>query len=125
MQQNFTQEDVILYIYNELDPEKKSAIELAIATDPELLVFFQESLLMLNQLDKIDFEIIFVTAHDAYAIRAFKYSAVDYLLKPIDLDELDTAIKRLEQKRSLSIPSMDNLQFLILLKITQYQYIIQ
>ncbi len=56
MQQNFTQEDVILYIYNELDPEKKSAIELAIATDPELLVFFQESLLMLNQLDKIQDE---------------------------------------------------------------------
>ena len=56
MQQNFTQEDVILYIYNELDPGKKPAIELAIATDPELLVFFQESLLMLNQLDKIQDE---------------------------------------------------------------------
>lgn len=56
MQQNFTQEDVILYIYNELDPERKSAIERAIATDPALLVFFQESLLMLNQLDKIQDE---------------------------------------------------------------------
>ncbi len=59
------------------------------------------------------FDIIFTTATDKHALKAIKYSACDYLLKPIDLDELDTAIKRLEQKRSLSIPSMDNLQFLI------------
>ncbi len=59
------------------------------------------------------FDIIFTTATDKHALKAIKYSACDYLLKPIDLDELGTAIKRLEQKRSLSIPSMDNLQFLI------------
>lgn len=53
MQQNFTQEDVILYIYNELEPEKRAAIEQAIATDAELLVFFQETLLVVNQLNSI------------------------------------------------------------------------
>ena len=53
MQQNFTQEDIILYIYNELDPSKRADLEMAIATEPELLTFFQESLLMVHQLDQI------------------------------------------------------------------------
>ena len=54
MPQNFTQEDVILYIYNELDPERRKEVELAIATDPELLTFFQESILMVHQLNQIE-----------------------------------------------------------------------
>jgi hypothetical protein len=56
MQQNFTQEDIILYIYNELDPSKRADLEMAIATNPELLTFFQESLLMVHQLDQISDE---------------------------------------------------------------------
>jgi two-component system LytT family response regulator len=39
---------------------------------------------ILNQLDKIDFKLIFITAFDKFAIDAFRYSALDYLLKPID-----------------------------------------
>jgi hypothetical protein len=54
MQQDFTQEDVILYIYNELDTERRKEVELAIATQPELLVFFQESILMVHQLNQIE-----------------------------------------------------------------------
>lgn len=53
MQHNFTQEDVILYIYNELDSDKRKNVEFAIATDPELLKFFQESMVMFHQLDQI------------------------------------------------------------------------
>jgi hypothetical protein len=53
MQQNFTQEDIILYIYNELDPLKRADLELAVATNPDLLTFFQETLLMVHQLDQI------------------------------------------------------------------------
>ncbi len=53
MQHNFTQEDVILYIYNELDNSKRPAIEMAIATDPELLKFFQQATLLAHQLDLI------------------------------------------------------------------------
>lgn len=53
---------------------------------------------LLNQLQPIDFKVIFVTAFDNYAVRAFKYSAVDYLLKPVDIDDLRAAISRVEKK---------------------------
>ncbi len=39
-----------------------------------------------------DFDVIFVTAHDEYAIRAFKFAAADYMLKPIDIDDLEHAV---------------------------------
>lgn len=53
---------------------------------------------LLNQLQPITFQIIFVTAFDNYAIRAFKYSALDYLLKPVDIDDLREAVKRAATK---------------------------
>lgn len=56
---------------------------------------------MLDCLANREFEVIFVTAYNLYAIKAFKYSAIDYLLKPVDIDELNIALnqakKRLEQ----------------------------
>jgi two-component system LytT family response regulator len=54
---------------------------------------------MLNQLDEIDFDVIFTTAHDEYALEAFKVSPVDYLLKPVDENELVDAVQRLEKRR--------------------------
>jgi two-component system LytT family response regulator len=56
--------------------------------------------LMLQQLQNKDFELIFVTAYDHYAIKAIRYSALDYLLKPIVIDELKDAVARAEQKRN-------------------------
>lgn len=53
---------------------------------------------MLQQFDAIDFEVIFVTAHDNYALKAFKFSAIDYILKPIDLEDLKAAVKKAEEK---------------------------
>lgn len=53
---------------------------------------------LLNQLQPIEFQVIFVTAFDNYAIRAFKYSAVDYLLKPVDIDDLRGAVERATRK---------------------------
>jgi two-component system LytT family response regulator len=47
---------------------------------------------LLSRLDSINFEIIFVTAHDHFALRAFEFMAVDYLLKPIEIDKLRTAV---------------------------------
>jgi two-component system LytT family response regulator len=53
---------------------------------------------LLNQLRPLTFQVIFVTAFDNYAIRAFKYSAVDYLLKPVDIDELVSAVTRVAER---------------------------
>ena len=49
---------------------------------------------LLNALQPFTFQVIFVTAFDNYAVRAFKYSAVDYLLKPVDIDDLRGAVER-------------------------------
>ncbi len=49
---------------------------------------------ILNQLEDIDFKIIFTTAYSEYAIKAFKYSSIDYLLKPVDPMELKGAVER-------------------------------
>ncbi|MEN0046823.1 MAG: LytTR family DNA-binding domain-containing protein [Bacteroidota bacterium] len=54
---------------------------------------------LLDQLEKVDFHLVFITAYDQYAIKAFKYAALDYLLKPIDLQELRKCIQRIEQLR--------------------------
>lgn len=49
---------------------------------------------VLRQLQQINFEIIFTTAYDQYAIEAIRFSALDYLLKPIDAEELKAAVQR-------------------------------
>lgn len=49
---------------------------------------------MLNELTEKNFQIIFTTAYDQYAIKAIKYAAFDYLLKPIDIEELKAAIEK-------------------------------
>jgi two-component system LytT family response regulator len=90
---------------------------------------------MLQQLPQRNFEVIFITAYDHYAIKAIKFSALDYLVKPVAVDELKAAIEKASQKRKLSsgnerlemllqnlvadkkelpriaIPSMEGLQF--------------
>lgn len=52
--------------------------------------------------DKIDFHIIFITAYEHYAVRAFEIAAVDYLLKPIDIDRLKQAVARIEDRFQLN-----------------------
>ncbi|MBS1622393.1 MAG: response regulator transcription factor [Bacteroidetes bacterium] len=59
---------------------------------------------LLRRFSQIRFGIIFVTAFDHYAVQAIKFSAIDYLLKPIDINELRAAVaKAQEQRKSRSI----------------------
>lgn len=51
---------------------------------------------LLSALSAVHFKIIFVTAHDDYAIKAFKFSALDYLLKPVDREDLVAAVRKAE-----------------------------
>src|SRR3954447_7391107 len=53
---------------------------------------------MLEMLDHIDFCTIFTTAYDKFAARAFRISAIDYLLKPIDANDLKIAVQKAEEK---------------------------
>jgi len=53
---------------------------------------------LLEQLKPVSFEVIFVTAFDQYAIRAIRFCAIDYLLKPVDILELQSAVSRAVNK---------------------------
>ena len=65
---------------------------------------------LLTQVKEINFQIIFTTALDSYGIMAIKFSALDYLLKPVDPDELVKAVAKLEQnKKSKAIKDSINL----------------
>ncbi len=90
---------------------------------------------MLQQLRYRNFELIFITAYDHYAITAIKFSALDYLVKPVEIEELKTAVNKAIKKRAesnankpleallhnlinkkkeqhrIALPSMEGLQF--------------
>lgn len=56
---------------------------------------------VLKNLPSIDFQLIFTTAYDQYAIKAIKFSALDYLLKPIDADELIAAVEKANTQNNI------------------------
>ncbi len=58
---------------------------------------------VLEQIKEPDFEIIFTTAFEKYAIQAIKFSSLDYLLKPIDLDELKQAVEKARERMDTNI----------------------
>lgn len=69
---------------------------------------------LLNNLKNIDFEVIFTTAYDQYAIKAIKFSAIDYLMKPLRVEELKDAINRVQEKiNNAKILSQDSLKALL------------
>ena len=57
---------------------------------------------LLKQLNYKGFQLIFTTAHDEFALKAIKVSAIDYLLKPVDKDELITAIEKVKVSKKES-----------------------
>ncbi len=101
----------------EMCPSVADAQKAIDAHDPDLLFLDvempgQNGFTLLEQNDHLRCQIIFVTAYDHYAIKAIKYSALDYLLKPIDSDELVAAVSKVEGKKPATIA---NQQFDLLL----------
>jgi two-component system LytT family response regulator len=79
-------------------------VEMPNGTGFDLLTHFPEK----------DFDVVFITAFNHYAIKAIKFSAVDYILKPINITEFIEAVKKVNQKRaSKSYQGNDNLKILI------------
>ena len=98
---------------------------------------------MLQHLTYKDFELIFVTAYDRYAIKAIRSCALDYLVKPVDVEDLKSAVTRAEEKKKqppsssqldllighlqkkqpklLPIPTRDGLQFIEIEKIIYFE----
>jgi two-component system LytT family response regulator len=73
---------------------------------------------LLKELNHYDFEVIFVTAFDQFAIQAVKFAAVDYLLKPVNIDDLQAAVSRAEVR---SRQRRQNLQLENLISILQHR----
>jgi len=80
----------------------KDAIIVANACKPEL-VFLDINLLdgtafdFLDQTENLIFKVIFITAYEEYALKALKIGAVDYLLKPVDIEELQIALQKIDK----------------------------
>ena len=66
---------------------------------------------MLEELTDISFAVIFTTSYNQYAIKAIHFSALDYLLKPIDVKDLKAAVKKLQTQKTL--PSPEQFQLLL------------
>jgi two-component system LytT family response regulator len=82
----------------------QSAIEKIDTLHPDLVFLDIEmpvmnGFLMLQHLTFKDFELIFTTAYDHYAIKAIRFSALDYLMKPIEIEELKEAVKKAGEKK--------------------------
>jgi len=59
---------------------------------------------MLEQLPSINFHLVFTTSYDQYALKAFRFSAIDYLLKPIDQEELQKSVQKVLQHSQAPLP---------------------
>jgi len=90
-------------------PDPIKGFELIRKTDPDLVFLdiempYGNAFDLLDKLAPVRFEVIFVTAFDNYAIKAIRYAALDYILKPVNIHELKEAVKkaisRLEERKT-------------------------
>ncbi len=95
------------------NPEKGLA---AIRESKPDLVFLDIEMPMMNgfqlleELGEIPFALIFSTAYDRFAVKAFRYSAIDYLLKPVNPDELRKAVDKAQEKQRIDKVQLDLLR---------------
>jgi two-component system, LytTR family, response regulator len=79
----------------------------SIKTSPPQLVFLdiqmqkENGFDLLDKLTEFNFELIFITAHNEFAVKAFRYNALDYLMKPVDADEFQAAVNKALKKIKL------------------------
>ncbi|MBC7866314.1 MAG: response regulator, partial [Gloeobacteraceae cyanobacterium ES-bin-316] len=95
----------------------EAAIKLLAEQKPDILFLDVEmprmnGFSLLQQLPDKNFEVIFITAYDHYAIKAIKFSALDYLVKPVAIEDLKIAIEKLVKKRNTS-SSNERLEMLL------------
>lgn len=109
----------VLTSYNSAD----EALSGIVSLKPELVFLdiempWMNGFELLQQLNQVSFDVIFITAYDQFAVKAFKFSAVDYLLKPIKKEELISAVAKVEQRRAKRLSSahieamLNNINFL-------------
>lgn len=102
----------------ELCDSVNSAIEAINKKMPDLVFLdvempFHNGFTLLEKIKEPSFDVIFTTAHGHYAIKAIKYSALDYLLKPIDSDELVAAVDKVKTKQTGAIKQAPNFDLLL------------
>jgi len=68
---------------------------------------------LLKRIKSKNFSVVFTTAYNEYALKAIKHNALDYLLKPIDSDELIAAVKKCEEKQDSGSPDMKKIESLM------------
>lgn len=94
----------------------KKALEAIAAIQPDLVFLDIEMPVMngfelLEEFDQISFSVIFTTSYDQYAIKAIRFSALDYLLKPVDPKELIAAVHKINKQKTH--PTNEQLQMLM------------
>lgn len=72
---------------------------------------FMNGFELLSKLDEINFSLVFVTAYNQFAINAFKFNAVDYLVKPINVEELKAVVEKVEKKIDFYPEQLQTLQY--------------
>ena len=68
---------------------------------------------LLEKLNDINFKVVFVTAYDSYAIKAFKFNALDYLLKPVKTDLLSEALEKVEKAVNKNYITQEDLKLFL------------
>jgi two-component system LytT family response regulator len=128
----------------------ETAFQLILETKPDLLFLDIEmkqgnAFDLLKRLQPFSSPVIFVTAFDNYALRAFRFSAVDYLLKPVDMDDLRKAVDKVLAKpdhtdfsdqmkvllqnvealrvsqQKMAVPTLEGLQFVAIRDIIRFE----